>query len=68
MKKSIFLAVLVLVSAGCFAQKANVSKARGLADAETPDYVGARAAIEEALQNEETKDQTNTWYVAGLIG
>ena len=68
MKKSIFLAALVLVSAGCFAQKANVSKARGLADAETPDYVGARAAIEEALQNEETKDQTNTWYVAGLIG
>lgn len=68
MKKSIFLAALVLISAGCFAQKANVSKARGLADAETPDYAGARAAIEEALQNDETKDQANTWYVAGLIG
>ena len=68
MKKSIFLAALVLVSAGCFAQKANVSKARGLADAETPDYAGARAAIAEALQNDETKDQTNTWYVAGFIG
>jgi hypothetical protein len=58
----------VLISAGCFAQKANVSKARGLADAETPDYAGARAAIEEALQNDETKDQANTWYVAGFIG
>ena len=68
MKKSIFLAALVLISAGCFAQKANVSKARGLADAETPDYAGARAAIEEALQNDETKDQTNTWYVAGYVG
>ena len=68
MKKSIFLAALVLISAGCFAQKANVSKARGLADAETPDYAGARAAIAEALQNDETKDQANTWYVAGFIG
>ena len=68
MKKSIFLAALVLVSAGCFAQKANVSKARSMADAETPDYAGARAAIAEALQNEETKDLANTWYIAGFIG
>lgn len=68
MKKSIFLAALVLISAGCFAQKANVNKARSLADAETPDYAGARAAIAEALQNDETKDQANTWYVAGFIG
>ena len=68
MKKSIFLAALVLISAGCFAQKSNVSKARGLADAETPDYAGARAAIAEALQNDETKDQANTWYIAGYIG
>ena len=68
MKKSIFLAALVLISAGCFAQKANVSKARSLADAETPDYAGAREAIAEALQNDETKDQPNTWYTAGFIG
>ena len=68
MKKSIFLAALVLISAGCFAQKANVSKARGLVEAETPDYAGARAVIAEALQNEETKDQANTWYIAGYIG
>ncbi len=68
MKKSIFLAALVLISAGCFAQKANVSKARSLADAENPDYAGARAAIAEALQNDETKDQANTWYIAGFIG
>ena len=68
MKKSIFLAALVLISAGCFAQKKNVSTARSLADAETPDYAGARAAIAEALQNDETKDLANTWYVAGFIG
>jgi tetratricopeptide (TPR) repeat protein len=68
MKKSIFLAVLVLVSAGCFAQKANVSKARNYVEAETPDYAAARVAINEALQNEETKNLTNTWYVAGYVG
>ena len=68
MKKSIFLAVLVLIGAGCFAQKSNVSKARNLADAETPDYAAARAAIKEALVNEETKDQATTWYVAGYVG
>ena len=68
MKKSIFLAALVLIGAGCFAQKANVSKARNLCDAETPDYAGARVAINEALENDETKDQANTWYVAGFIG
>lgn len=67
MKKSLFLAALVLMSAGCFAQKKNVSRARNLADAETPDYVAAREAINEALQNEETKDLANTWYVAGWI-
>ena len=67
MKKSIFLAALVLFGASCFAQKANLSKARNLVDAETPDYVAAKQAINEALQNEETKDLTNTWYVAGYV-
>ena len=68
MKKSIFLAALVLVGAGCFAQKANVSKARSLSDSETPDFAGARVAIQEALANDETKDLANTWYVAGYVG
>ena len=54
MKKSIFLAALVLVSAGCFAQKANVNKARNLSDSETPDFAGARDAINLALENDET--------------
>jgi len=68
MKKSLFFAALMLVSIGCGAQKSNVRKAENLAGAETPDYKGAREAIEEALQNDETKGQTKTWYVAGLIG
>ncbi len=68
MKKSLFLAALVLVSAGCFAQKANVKKAKNLVLQETPDYTGAKAAIDEALSNPETANLPETWYVAGLIG
>ena len=68
MKKTLIMAALVLISAGCFAQKANVKKAKNLALQETPDFSGARAAINEALQNDETKGLADTWYVAGLIG
>ena len=68
MKKTLIMAALVLISAGCFAQKANVKKAKNLALQESPDFSGARAAINEALQNEETKDLADTWYIAGLIG
>jgi len=68
MRRSLFLAALVLISAGCFAQKANVKKAKNLCLQEEPDFAAARQAIGEALQNEETKDDANTWYVAGLIG
>ena len=68
MKKTLIMAALVLISACCFAQKANVKKAKNLALQETPDFSGARAAINEALTNEETKDLADTWYTAGLIG
>ena len=68
MKKTLIMAALVLISAGCFAQKANVKKAKNLALQETPDFSGARAAINEALTNEETKDLADTWYTAALIG
>lgn len=68
MKKTLFLAALVLMSADCFAQKSNVKKAKNLALQETPDFIGARAAIDEALRNPETVNLPEAWYVAGLIG
>ena len=68
MKKTLFLAVLVLMSAGCFAQKANVKKAKNLILQEEPDFAAARQLIDGAITNDETKDDANTWYVAGLIG
>ena len=68
MRKSLILAALVLISAGCFAQKANLKKAKNYAMQETPDFGAARAAIDEAMANDETKNLPETYYVAGLIG
>lgn len=68
MKKTLILAAVVLMSACCFAQKANVKKAKSFLQAETPDYTAARQLMEEALVNEETAGLADTWYQAGLIG
>ncbi len=69
MKKILFMAALVLVGANCFAQKANVKKAKNAAlAAENPDYTLAREAIKEALENPETANLADTWYWAGMIG
>ncbi len=67
MKKSLFLAALVLISAGCFAQKNPlVKKAKNYAmSSENPDFSAARAAIKEALDAEQT---TEIYYWAGMIG
>lgn len=66
MKKSILLAALVLMSAGCFAQKNPlVKKAKNYALQETPDFVAARAAINEAIAAEPTAE---AYYWAGMIG
>ena len=66
MKKSLILAALVLISAGCFAQKNPlVKKAKSYAMAETPDFSAARAAIAEALDAEPTAE---AYYWAGMIG
>ena len=66
MKKSLILAALVLISAGCFAQKNPlVKKAKSYAMAETPDFGAARAAIAEALDAEKTAE---AYYWAGMIG
>ena len=62
------MAALVLISMGCVAQKSNVNKAKSLILSEDANYDQARELIGAALTNEETKDQANTWFVAGLIG
>ncbi|MBO5553837.1 MAG: tetratricopeptide repeat protein [Paludibacteraceae bacterium] len=66
MKRTLFLAAVALMSAGAFAQMANVKLAKKLTSKK--DFDGARAAIVPALTNEETKNLTETWFVAGEIG
>ena len=68
MKKTLLMAALVLISAGCMAQKSNVNKAKSIILGEEADFNEARQLIGAALQNDETKGQANTWYVAGLVG
>ena len=69
MKKLTMMMVVVLLAGGCFAQKSNVNKAKSLSSSlENPDFAAARNAIAAALEDPSTKDLTNTWYVAGLVG
>ena len=66
MKKSLFLAALVLISAGCFAQKnAAIKSAKRYMMAETPDFSAARVAMDEAFKTEQTAE---AYYWAGMIG
>lgn len=69
MKKLMIALLLVMSFTAVHAQKGNVSKAKNkVLVEENPDFAGARVLIKEALANDLTKDQANTWYVAGLIG
>jgi tetratricopeptide (TPR) repeat protein len=68
MKKIILSLFLVISFTLSFAQKANVSKAKNKALKDSPDFAGAREAIKLALKDSTTKNLTETWYVAGLIG
>lgn len=69
MKRVFFIAMLALgVVATGNAQKKNVSAARNKAlSVESPDFEGAKKAIQAALEDETTKDLAETWYVAGLV-
>ena len=70
MKKVIYLmAVLLISSIGLYAQKSNVKIAKSKSSSiENPDFATAREAIKLALQDETTKNDAETWYVAGMIG
>lgn len=70
MKKIFVMALAMLMAVSAVdAQKKAVQTAKNRAmNSETPDFAGAREAIQGALENEETKNDANTWYVAGLIG
>lgn len=69
MKKIYLLLAVALIGAGCYAQKSNVKQAKSISGQyENPDFKKAHELIGAALLDPTTKDLTETWYVAGLLG
>lgn len=66
MKKLMTAALCGLVALGAGAQKANVDQAKKLAG-KIDKIEEARALIQQALQNPETANQAETFYIAGKI-
>ena len=63
--KKLFLSTALLLTAGfAFAQEDAVKQAKRLMNS---DLAAAEETISGALTNPETKDQAETWNVAGFI-
>ena len=56
-----------LACAVSFAQEKTVKEAKKIANGTNPDFAKAEELINQALVNPETKDQAETWNVAGFI-
>ena len=67
MKKVFFALAMLFVAGLTFAQVKNVKDARAIANEMKPDFAKAESLIQAALENPETKDDAETWNVAGLI-
>jgi len=69
MKKIALSLTAILLLCGCntYAQVKNVRKAKARLNAETPNLVEARDAIEPALSDSITKTMADTWFTAGKI-
>ncbi len=66
MKRVLLTVALCVVTTAAFAQKKAVNEAQSLAKA-NKDFADARSLIKGALENEETKNDPKTWFVAGFI-
>ncbi len=68
MKKVLLVAALLIgVTGASFAQEKAVKEAKKIANGTTPDFAKAEELINQAMVNPETKDQAETWNVAGFI-
>lgn len=56
-----------MVASASFGQKKAVKDAERLYKGSTPNFTEARTLINGALENAETKDEAQTWFVAGAI-
>ena len=70
MKRVLLTAALCLAVSASFAQKKAVKQAQNLVKGSTVEasaYDEARTLIKGAMENEETKNDPQTWFVAGFI-
>lgn len=67
MKRLLLTVALCVAASASFAQMNNVKTAQRIAKGEKPDFGEARTLIKSALENPESKDNAQTWYVAGLV-
>jgi tetratricopeptide (TPR) repeat protein len=67
MKRVLFVVALCVAASTSFAQKKAVSEAQSIAKGNNANYDEARELIKGALNNEETKNDAKTWYVAGFV-
>ncbi len=67
MKRVVFSMALLLAAGVAFAQEKAVKDAKQIASGTEPDFAQAEQLIQGALTNPETKDDPETWNVAGLI-
>lgn len=67
MKRVLFSMVLLLAAGFTFAQEKSVKEAKSIANEVKPNFAQAEQLINSALTNAETKDNAETWDVAGFI-
>lgn len=67
MKKVILLLALAASTSLSFGQVEKIKEAKKKASSETPDFEGAKVAIEAALKDESTKNTCDAWYTKGLV-
>lgn len=67
MKRLLLTVALCVAASASFAQKKAVKEAQSIAKGDKADFTEARALIKGALEDPESKDDAQTWYVAGFI-
>lgn len=66
MKRVLLTVALCVAATAAFAQKKAVNEAQSLAKG-NKDFAEARTLVKGALENEETKNDAKTWFVAGFV-
>lgn len=66
-KLSLILTCALFAAGSSYAQKSLVETVNKTVESYDSDFRAARTQLQPALTNEETKDNAQTWFVAGKI-